>query len=523
MASQNEGYWSRSWALLTRDEGWIKPLLVLAASHLVPIVGTLGANGYALEWARLTAWGVDAAPKQRGVDVGACIKAGARAFVVWLGYAVLLGGLKWLIERVFGESLGSWITLVVGILGLVIVSIATLRATIYQQIGAGYQVNRIYDMVRRDTRGMLRIVGLLAVISGIITIAGTILAGGAMLAMIGGMVPHIMELKRGSGIANEWEFIEVFAGGLASFLPVLFVIGYVLGVAVEFSHLIVTTAVGLWMRQFDVPNCGKSADPLPGTATGPSTTVGPYAQVPEQPMAAQGEPLQTTGQPVQTPSSTLPEQPVGAPDTLNTNPSSAYQQVDAQQSAYPIPQPQEIEMPLSNYQPQSAGEAPAAETAALPEDVTAAETELTPESSVQPDQEQEAAAVEREGEPLDEEALAEEALQFARERMEAERQALESLGAMPETLEMTELSATYEAPEAPEAPAMSATYEAPDAPEVSETPADPEAPEDHGDASVPTFPLEVEAMEPEEATMEEHDGEVVVDVIDLTGDQSDED
>ena len=59
MASNEESYASRSWSLLTRDEGWIKPVLVLAAARLIPIVGGMGANGYALEWARLTSWGVD--------------------------------------------------------------------------------------------------------------------------------------------------------------------------------------------------------------------------------------------------------------------------------------------------------------------------------------------------------------------------------------------------------------------------------------------------------------------------------
>ena len=49
MASNNEGYLSHSWGLLTRDEGWIKPLLVLAAAQLVPVIGPIGVNGYVLE------------------------------------------------------------------------------------------------------------------------------------------------------------------------------------------------------------------------------------------------------------------------------------------------------------------------------------------------------------------------------------------------------------------------------------------------------------------------------------------
>ena len=76
MADGNEGYYSRSWKLLSRDKGWYKPLLVMAVALFVPIVGALGVLGYELEWARLTAWGVDSSPKQKNVQVGKCIKAG---------------------------------------------------------------------------------------------------------------------------------------------------------------------------------------------------------------------------------------------------------------------------------------------------------------------------------------------------------------------------------------------------------------------------------------------------------------
>ena len=68
---ENEKYFSRSWAMLTRDKGWIKPILVMAVAQLVPIAGYIGAKGYMLEWARLTAWGVAAAPKQKNVETGA--------------------------------------------------------------------------------------------------------------------------------------------------------------------------------------------------------------------------------------------------------------------------------------------------------------------------------------------------------------------------------------------------------------------------------------------------------------------
>ena len=72
-------YISRSWDMLTRDKGWIKVILLLALASFVPFVGLIGLVGYGLEWARLTAWGIDSSPKQRGVRIGECLASGWRA------------------------------------------------------------------------------------------------------------------------------------------------------------------------------------------------------------------------------------------------------------------------------------------------------------------------------------------------------------------------------------------------------------------------------------------------------------
>jgi hypothetical protein len=72
-------YFARSWTLLTRAKGWPKTVLLLCVASLVPIVGPLFSLGYIVEWARLTAWGVDAYPKQRGIRIGRCIASGWRA------------------------------------------------------------------------------------------------------------------------------------------------------------------------------------------------------------------------------------------------------------------------------------------------------------------------------------------------------------------------------------------------------------------------------------------------------------
>ena len=77
----NELGFTTSWKMLTRDKGWIKPILLLTLVGWVPILGQIAVLGYGLEWARLTAWGIDAAPKQRGVDYGKVLTTGGIAFL----------------------------------------------------------------------------------------------------------------------------------------------------------------------------------------------------------------------------------------------------------------------------------------------------------------------------------------------------------------------------------------------------------------------------------------------------------
>ena len=305
MASKSDSYWSRSYALLTRDQGWIKPLLVLSAARMVPIVGPFGVDGYALEWARLTSWGVDSAPKQKGVDIGACIGSGARAFVVALGYLLVAGVVNGVLGAVLG-ALGSLLCLVISVAVGVLIIVAKLRATIYQSVGAGYQVNRIVDMVKRDTEGLLRIVGLSLVLGLVVGVIASILVSIVLLSNLGGIIHEIVEYEM-YGYVDEYYVASMLLASLAGSLPALLVISYIIGIAGTFANLIKTTAVGLWMRQFDVQNWGQSADPLPGDAPfEPASSYdrpasAPTAQYADPQPASAAEPVDYTPAPAPVP------------------------------------------------------------------------------------------------------------------------------------------------------------------------------------------------------------------------------
>ena len=285
---EEEKYFKRSWALLTRDKGWIKPILVMTAASLVPVVGFFGIQGYALEWARLTAWGVDSSPKQKNVDIGGCITSGARAFVVSLGLGLavsmatgMITALFSLFPDVLGLMLGALASMAMSVVTLVaamFILACQLRCAIYEQIGAGYRVDRVFEMVKRDTSGFARLV-LLSFLCGLVVSAVVFVF--VMIAVVT-VIPVIM-LAANSGSSSLAANAILSAIGPFIFVFALFVLLCdFLGNGIL---LIEVTATALWFRKFDVASWGKSEDPLPETGTNaswsPVAPAGPTERKPE--------------------------------------------------------------------------------------------------------------------------------------------------------------------------------------------------------------------------------------------------
>lgn len=260
-------YFSRSWALLTRDKGWVKPMLVMMVAELVPIAGMLGNKGYALEYARLTAWGVDAAPKQKDVNVTQCIKSGWRGFVVDLGWGFVLSLAFSLFAIVtsalpgrFGQFLGllvSFALMFVSIATNVMLNIAELRSSIYEKIGAGYRIDRIVELIQRDTRGFGKLLLIMLACTLVLTVIGVIVA----TIMIICFAPVFYGLAQTH--TSEYQMIMSVSQSMVTFVPVVMVFGLVFSFLGNIVRVLLMNTVGLWMRQFNVPSWGKSEDPLP--------------------------------------------------------------------------------------------------------------------------------------------------------------------------------------------------------------------------------------------------------------------
>ncbi len=263
LAFFDEDYLSRSWKMLTRVPGWIKPLLLLTLVSFIPIFGLIFVLGYTLEWARLTAWGIDSSPKQSGVDVGACLSCGWRGLLVMLCWTIPWGFVSSALRQMLPmvpllDLIFSVLTVFVG----VIATAAALRATIYQRFSAGVGFDVIFQMLGADYQGLLRIAGI-SIFGSLVTsvVGGIIMTVGSV-----GVVPSIVSLAESMpdmSLEDPVAMGKLFGTLFSALGPAIAIALVVCGLISVMFNLLSTNAVGLWMLQFDVPSWGDKDAPLP--------------------------------------------------------------------------------------------------------------------------------------------------------------------------------------------------------------------------------------------------------------------
>lgn len=288
MLSHELGFMS-SWKMLTRDKGWIKPILVLTLVSWIPIIGPIAVLGYALEWARLTAWGVDAAPKQRGIDYGKLLSTGFRAFLITLSISVVVGLVLGILfpgslaaialalvngstADLSGFIFGGWsVSMVLVIILEMLVGVfcdaAILRATLYDSFGAGWRFDRLVQMISRDFGGFMHALAVTIIGSLVASVYAMVVGFLAFVAVMGGVLGVTAMYGLGGYYYDELEFVSSLltlgAGPVLLFIVLGLVLGFIgsaIGVAMR---LVGINAMGQWFCRFEVNRWGVSQAPLP--------------------------------------------------------------------------------------------------------------------------------------------------------------------------------------------------------------------------------------------------------------------
>ena len=177
---RRDRYFARSWALLTLEKGWWKPVLIMALFGLIPVVGILALVGYALETARVTAWGINAGPKQKDLKFGTYIVTGSKAVVIalafGLAYSIATGILSFI--PVINLILIP-VFIVAAFVYPLCINVIQVRASVYGRISAGFAFKNIFEMIKHDMGGLFRIFGM-GIVLGIVT--------SLIMGIIGGII-----------------------------------------------------------------------------------------------------------------------------------------------------------------------------------------------------------------------------------------------------------------------------------------------------------------------------------------------
>lgn len=367
---QSDRYFARSWALITQEKGWWKPVLICAVASLVPVVGPIAVLGYALEWSRRVAWGSTEAPT-RNVKVGELIRSGWRGAVVIGGWSIANFLVGWALGEI--PFLGDLLGFVWGVIGLLLgmaFMVAAVRATIYQDFKAGYRVNTLYQMTTEDPWGLMRI----WVIKLVFYVVESVVALAVLIPAFVGSITWIMRLVElledysyyGMYSYDTMYVVDIVMAIIDKFMPALLLTLVVSLMIGALANLVLYGAIGLWMRRFDVERWGRDEAPLPeriiaqGPAERPATPERPVAPVapaaPVEPVApaAQVTPEQQRPGEDAVPESAAQQQPVEdaptASEPVHTEPEPAPAEPPAQEEP-PVPADEPADEPEENDEP----------------------------------------------------------------------------------------------------------------------------------------------------------------------------
>lgn len=284
------GYFKTAWNDIKQSPGWMGKMFLLALVMLIPIFGPIVVYGYLYGWARDIAWGVQSPLPKRvfGNEDGKLYSRGFYILVLGIALAAAAGILYTILGLFAGFGGGAlfsgrnggspfFMSGLVGLFGLIAMVlswavgfavmlfqwIGSMRISIYGRLSAGFQLSKIWAMLRKDLGGLLRIFAM-ALIVGLI---GSVVIG-VIIAIIIFFIIFLGALMAGGGASVSYgspsggmiAFI-LAAGGLA--VLIFMVIGYFALVFGVWVSTLTSRALGYWTQQFDVPQWRGQDDPMP--------------------------------------------------------------------------------------------------------------------------------------------------------------------------------------------------------------------------------------------------------------------
>lgn len=268
-----KGYFAAAWGDVTRSPGWASVLLRLGLLCLVPVFGVVVMYGYLFSWARDIAWNVHRPlPKKIFANEdGSLYKRGFFIFVVGLVFSLVPEIVNLFIGMSVGFSFGGtalygsyvpalfgsmvWLagnsaSVALSFFAALFFWVGAIRVSLYGTLSSGFQIQKIWAMMKHDFIGLLRIVGMAILIAVAIAFSAIVLA--LFFALICSGLIWLM--SSGSSTSMVAAVLIVLLG--AAFCALLLF-------ASALQNALVFRALGYWTRQFDVSLWSGQDDPMP--------------------------------------------------------------------------------------------------------------------------------------------------------------------------------------------------------------------------------------------------------------------
>lgn len=300
MVSQTEGlamqagYFKTAWKDITQSPDWMAKLACLALVSFIPFFGWIVVFGYFFGWARDIAWKVHTFLPEHvfGNEDGKLYTRGFFILVIGIVFSLFPAALK-----IVGVLITSVGTMGVGLPGMFwwgyspfplsfflgtfkvfvgagtfFVSLAAvffailfswagwMRTSIYGSLSAGFQLKKIWGMLRLDFKGILRIFGM-------VILANLVLSGVAFVILLVLCVLFFVAYAILMHAVLVAGFLGTVIGVVFLFVAFYcFVLALVMVFCLQFLNVgivaLMSRALGYWTQQFDVPKWRGQDDPM---------------------------------------------------------------------------------------------------------------------------------------------------------------------------------------------------------------------------------------------------------------------
>lgn len=266
-----KGYFAAAWGDITKSPGWASKFLRLALLCCVPIFGPVVVYGYLFGWARDIAWNVHRPLPDRvfGNEDGNLYKRGFFIFIVAVVFALIPGLFSSITSSILGTAtygiygyahyaavgtsllsvFFSLVALVLWFLAVLFSWVGSMRTSLYGTLSSGFQLGKIWAMIRYDFMGLLRIFGMSVLC---MLVVGLVCGLVFTILVIFGVVVVTM--------AGENAVVGVLILAVVLVAIALLLVTLFLGTFIE---ALITRALGYWTRQFEVAQWGGQEDPMP--------------------------------------------------------------------------------------------------------------------------------------------------------------------------------------------------------------------------------------------------------------------